>query len=235
MNARDEVLARMRASLRSRSLTRPDASACPCQALDRERLGRIFAEEAASQGCVVHRAAGPTDVGRILDGLVTGWGISTIALSDDEVVRGLVACSWAARTSVGIVRACGFSDRDTLREAVFGVDASLTGADVAAAESGTVVMCHRGDLPRLLTVAPPCHIVLVPTDRIVMDLETAVRKGQELLMDEGGQVCLITGPSSTSDIQAVHFKGMHGPEKVAVILVEMALECRELDTLKEGA
>jgi len=33
------------------------------------------------------------------------------------------------------------------------------------------------------------------------------------------QFAFITGPSATADIQAINFKGMHGPVKVFVIFI----------------
>jgi L-lactate utilization protein LutC len=33
------------------------------------------------------------------------------------------------------------------------------------------------------------------------------------------QFSFITGPSATSDIQGIEFKGMHGPKKVFVIMI----------------
>jgi len=35
-----------------------------------------------------------------------------------------------------------------------------------------------------------------------------------------GHVALIAGPSMTADIQATPFKGMHGPRKLMIILIE---------------
>ena len=50
-------------------------------------------------------------------------------------------------------------------------------------------------------------------------LTTAVEQVFSQGLKAPSQFCFITGPSSTGDIQAVQFKGMHGPVKVIVIFV----------------
>jgi len=59
----------------------------------------------------------------------------------------------------------------------------------------------------------------VPAGRLYPVYENAVEQVFSQGLEAPSQFCFITGPSSTGDIQAVQFKGMHGPVKVIVIFV----------------
>jgi L-lactate dehydrogenase complex protein LldG len=112
-----------------------------------------------------------------------------------------------------------FEDREAYKNCVFNeVNAGITTADFAVAESGTLVMVHDRLNSRLISLAPVLHIAVVPVDRVVPVYEHAV---ETLLgkVDIPAHITFVTGPSMTADIQGVMFKGMHGPRKIAVILV----------------
>jgi L-lactate dehydrogenase complex protein LldG len=137
----------------------------------------------------------------------------------DDVVMPLHLSEWAKDKGVSLVSAGALKDQSAYREAVFQVDAGITGADFAVAESGTIVLFHRKDQARLLSLAPPLHIVLIPVERVVPVYEKVIEAAYDRETPPS-QISFITGPSATADIQATPFKGMHGPQKLLVILMK---------------
>jgi L-lactate dehydrogenase complex protein LldG len=117
-----------------------------------------------------------------------------------------------------------FSDRKAFRESAFTVDAGITSADFAVAETGTLGMIFHKDQPRLVSIVPPVHVAIVPVDKLYPVYENVIEQVFKNADKIPSQFCFITGPSSTSDIQGVNFKGMHGPVKIFVIFIMSASE-----------
>ncbi len=71
---------------------------------------------------------------------------------------------------------------------------------------------------RLISLLPPAHIAVVPRDRILTGLDelfTLLPNPAE----ETSSMVLITGPSRTADIEQILVRGVHGPGKLAVVVV----------------
>lgn len=88
----------------------------------------------------------------------------------------------------------------------------VTWAELAIAETGTVLLDTGPDRPRLASLAPPTHIVLVRENAIVAHLEEAMSQ-----FASGRTSVLITGPSRTADIEGVLVRGVHGPGELIVV------------------
>jgi len=92
-----------------------------------------------------------------------------------------------------------------------------TGCDCLVAQTGSIFVSTRSAGGRALSIWPPVHLVIARRDQIVPDLPAAFA----LLRDRyGGRwpsaLCLITGPSRTSDIEKTLVLGAHGPKRLAV-------------------
>ena len=101
------------------------------------------------------------------------------------------------------------------------VDAGLTLSHASIAETGTVVLRSSPQAPRLLSLVPPVHIVIVDAQRVYdsfFDLMQQEAWAQGLPTN----VILVSSPSKTADIQQVLAYGAHGPKQLVVILVEGA-------------
>lgn len=98
------------------------------------------------------------------------------------------------------------------------VRVGITGADAAFATTGTLVLAASATQGRLPSLLAPLHIALVPRARIFPRLEEwLVAEGQATLRGSNG-VVLVTGPSSTGDIEQHHILGAHGPEDLHVVV-----------------
>jgi L-lactate dehydrogenase complex protein LldG len=104
------------------------------------------------------------------------------------------------------------------RDASFG----LCEADWAVAETGSVVVCSSAEVRRGYSLVPPAVGFFVTERRIVPSVGDVLR---ELPTDGHALpscVSFVSGPSSTSDLAAVHVVGVHGPGEVFVWVIERA-------------
>lgn len=99
------------------------------------------------------------------------------------------------------------------------IDAGLTLSHTSIAETGTIVLRSSPLAPRLLSLVPPVHIVIVDTAHVYDTLF-------DLMHQEGWaqglptNVILVSSPSKTADIQQTLAYGAHGPKQLVVMLVE---------------
>jgi L-lactate dehydrogenase complex protein LldG len=218
-SARDEILARLRTGSRRPVPHRPDLPPLRELALDLEGLISLFSENLAVQGGVVHYTTGKDGLLATLGEILRSEEVRRAVVGSDNVVMPLNLPQWAKDKGLALESAAALKDQPAYREAVFQADAGITGGDFAVAESGTIVLFHGKDQPRLLSLAPPLHIVLIPVERVVPVYEKVIEAAYARETPPS-QISFITGPSATADIQATPFKGMHGPQKLLVILMK---------------
>ena len=97
------------------------------------------------------------------------------------------------------------------------VDGVMTGATLAIAETGTVVLQNvAGQGRRALTLVPDYHLCVVRVEDVV---ETVPEAFERLRATAGLATTFVSGPSATADIEMTRIKGVHGPRFLDVILV----------------
>lgn len=97
-------------------------------------------------------------------------------------------------------------------------DIGLTTAVVAAAETSTLGLAFDAAHRRRTALVPPVHIALVPAVRLVGGYADALGTLGALRPVPSG-IRLVSGPSSSGDIEQVHIRGMHGPVQVHVVVI----------------
>ena len=101
-----------------------------------------------------------------------------------------------------------------------GFDGVLTGATVAVAATGTIVLTAGPEEGRrALTLVPDLHVCVVEEHRIVELVPEAIRSLAAVIRDERRPVTFISGPSATSDIELSRVEGVHGPRSLVVLVV----------------
>jgi L-lactate dehydrogenase complex protein LldG len=117
----------------------------------------------------------------------------------------------------------GADDRAARLDDLEAVTVGITGADVAVAESGSMLLLSDAGRGRMASLLPPMHIALIPAERIVQTLPDAFallksEYGDQLLRDRSN-LAIISGPSRTADIELSLTLGVHGPKEVHVIVI----------------
>lgn len=94
-------------------------------------------------------------------------------------------------------------------------DAVVTGAAVAVAETGTVVLDGSPDQGRrVLSLLPDRHVCVLRSDQVVATVPQALAR-----LTPQRPLTWISGPSATSDIELIRVEGVHGPRQLHVILL----------------
>jgi L-lactate dehydrogenase complex protein LldG len=206
VNAREEVLGRIRTALGE---TRPTGT------------------EVVRDYRRAHPVTGPAVLDLLVD-RVEDYRATVLRCGADEVGRTVVAAldqglgaGWVAGDVVvapGLPeswRPAG-ADVDDDRPAVRLADraASVTGAAVAIAETGTLVLdgspvCGR----RALSLLPDCLVCVVTADQVVGGVPEGLAR-----LDPLRPLTMVSGPSATSDIELQRVEGVHGPRTLLVVL-----------------
>jgi L-lactate dehydrogenase complex protein LldG len=98
-----------------------------------------------------------------------------------------------------------------------GIDAALTSAKSAAADTGSVILWPSAREPRLMSLVPPVHFIVLEAATIHANLHTAMA-AERWAVAMPTNALVISGPSKTADIQQTLAYGAHGPREVIVLL-----------------
>ena len=114
--------------------------------------------------------------------------------------------------------------RKLLREKYFEADIGMSGANVVAADTGTLFIIENEGNIRLATGAPPVHIALVGMEKLVPTLSDAFKVSEVTWRYANytvpSYVSMVSGPSKTGDIEKVTTYGAHGPKDFHVIFMD---------------
>ena len=215
MSAREKILGRLRAANAAASAA-PDVVSFYAQRPHDDHATRVerLVLNLKNAMAEVHRTSSaelPATVARI----VNDKGLATVAIGPKVLAQALL-CD-ALKT------ACTLLPVTTARaeeSALFNrVDAGLTLSHAAIAETGTVVLWCGPQAPRLLSLVPPVHLVVVDASRTVDTLFDLMHQ-QDWSKGLPTNVVLVSSPSKTADIQQTLAYGAHGPKQLVVLLVE---------------
>lgn len=96
-------------------------------------------------------------------------------------------------------------------------DAAITTSQGGIAESGSLILWPTPEEPRLMSLVPPVHIVLLDSDNIFETFAQAI-KSQQWVKHMPTNALLISGPSKTTDIEQTLIYGVHGPKRLIVLI-----------------
>jgi len=141
-----------------------------------------------------------------------GVGSKRVMLTDLPLIRSL---SLAEHLETQGFEA-KYASQITLDEA-YDFDAGVTEVDYAIAESGTLVIRHRPEHNRAISLVPFVHVAILQPKNFLPDLidlmDRLTKEGT------GSGVTLISGPSKTADIELNVVTGVHGPNIVKAFIL----------------
>ena len=193
--------------------------------LSHDKLVDKFVEEAEKIRVTVHRCR-VNDLASCI-GSIVGAGVPDTGDSCDVVCasdgRFEDAGLYDAMNKCDLVKTVHVWDATRGQE---NVDIALTAtygvtyATAGIAETATVVQPTSPECGRAISLLPLVHIAVVDASTIVPTM-IDVMKGYEAKRAKlPSQVCFISGPSATADIELVRVEGVHGPMYVHYVVVE---------------
>ncbi len=217
MSARELILGRLRGAAPLEPPPLPDVAgwyaARRRQESPAERLGRLREALEAARA-------------EVYDTTDSGWPDRLHSIAAAKKLRTLLI---APATEHGArLAACPCEDLrlvpyeapiESWRAAMFtDIDGALTRAKSAIAETGSLVIWPDSREPRLMSLVPPVHLVLLDATSIHADLDAAMAAEH---WNDGlpTNALLISGPSKTADIQQTLAYGAHGPRELIVLIV----------------
>lgn len=200
---------------------KPDvpASARITDGLSHDQLVDMFVDEAQKVRVSVHRCKASEAASTIAAIIAQGEA------DNDRVVMG----ADDALANLGIKNALSHAtiwdpaQEDDLiamaKEAGYGI----TYANAGIAETGTIVQVINSSCGRSVSLLPLVHIAVLPSSSIVPTMRACLESLHGETGDHSGmpaQICFISGPSATSDIELVRVEGVHGPMYEHYVVVD---------------
>lgn len=183
-------------------------------------LTSLFCENASAMGMHVQRCT-LESLEQAVAGLIREVSVQSASVhAVDETLRGKLDQALQATE----VQRVDWPVR-SVRDELFDVDLGITQAWIAVAETGSLVAAADTDGGRSLSLVPPNHLAIVRAGDIVADVMDLMRILGDRHADLPSGVSMITGPSKTADIEGVLIKGVHGPGRVWIMVVEQEGSC----------
>jgi L-lactate utilization protein LutC len=226
-------MARTRGLFPATTAPRPADPEAVTEAIRRELAGRWpaalrkFREEFERVGGVFHHAARIDEVPALITRIaaerkarrVIAWATSNLGRLGDQLRADGLEVTEESRMPVSE------EQRRSFREAGARADIGVSGADLAVAETGSLVLISGAGKARSVSLLPPVHVAVFGKGALVESLEQVGTIFEALHRDpdrslSGASISFITGPSRTADIELTLTRGVHGPKEVQAVFVE---------------
>lgn len=150
----------------------------------------------------------------------TGEACAVVCADDDRFAQAGVYDAIKAQDLVTDLTVWDPARGDECIQAALTATYGITYTTGGIAESATVVQPTCPKCGRAVSLLPLAHIAVVDASAIVPTMFEVMKDFE----DKGGklpsQVCFISGPSATADIELVRVEGVHGPMYVNYVIVE---------------
>jgi len=220
VNARQRILATLRAGLAAAPLSVPAPPARPASLAIGPDAWALLAEVLAPLDVRLRLAATPAEAASHVADIARERGAQSYARWE-HMPAGLDLDAALAELSrvTNIGPGCC--------QALAHVDLGLTFAQAALLDSGSLVLIAGPQRPRSVSLLPPTHLCLVQRSALVPDvsaLPELLSRHREASGLLPSCLNLVTGPSSTADIELVLVRGVHGPGALDVVGLDWDLQ-----------
>lgn len=213
--SRSEILGRLRQALAHQAATEDMPTPVkqrltnhppgPLPAWSTQSVARFISKAEAAAGSI-RCIDSPADIPSAVCNYLSQQGLPpTLTIAGTPLLKGL---HWPQEMDIAR-REAGADDR-----------ATLSVANLAIAETGSLVLLSSADTPTSLNFLPEYAICVLQRQRIVDHMEDA----WNMIREEQGRmpraVNLITGPSRTADVEQSIQLGAHGPRHLHILLLD---------------
>lgn len=213
-SARDNILQRLRSINRETT----DKLARPVERRDWDQKERIerFIQHMTEVRAEIHHsseASWPVELCRIL----REKGVRRVAHGRGQKEFALLEAHLVSHQ----IEAVAYTDEiEEWKSSLFDqIDAGFTSCNGAIAETGSLIVWPDESEPRLLSLVPPVHCVVLRSSQIYSTLAEAMAD-QAWVSQMPTNPLLISGPSKSADIAQVLAYGVHGPRSLVIMLLE---------------
>lgn len=183
-------------------------------------LRQLFIENSKIAGTLVHQCTLDALNDTILT-VISELGEGPILVAECELLKEhkTVAALGEVHTKVHIWDS--EQSREANIETAESAGVGVSTVQAALAETGTVMVYSHGSHGRSVTLLPTTTIFIIREEQIVPRLTGSMHQIMEQ-QAEGlpASINFISGASSTADIELVRVQGVHGPVKIAYIIVD---------------
>ncbi|MEM4288228.1 MAG: LUD domain-containing protein [Candidatus Caldarchaeum sp.] len=181
-----------------------------------QNLLHLFCERFRKLNGEVILASDTGDVVRKVSELIKSHGVKSVFVSplfkelEDHVITSLSKEVRVFRMEDVVDNPVGKLDA---------VEAGISAAAAAIAETGTLVEIAYDDVDRLASSMPKLHIMLVKASTVVKSVNAVAGLIRESFKARRAAVTLISGPSRSGDIEQRLVVGIHGPHVVVAVVL----------------
>lgn len=172
-----------------------------------------FKQKAEAISARVYRVQGCPEAAREIARIIKELKINKIAVELSPLTKKLNLESSFSGSGAGVCV-------DDLRRQAVGADMGISTADLAIAETGTLVRDATAMEGRLVSMLPPVHLAVISTESLVPTLRDALDRYNNNLGTLPSYLTFISGPSRTADIERVLTIGVHGPGELHIIFID---------------
>ncbi len=226
-NAREAILFALRQGLKASPY--PDAKAGPGPGDGEPRpeipdhdFWKKFQEELKSLNAQVFFARDQTEARETLARILREQQVQSAVLWDHPVLEALGATQVLRDAGVKILP--NAASPENFCSQAEAADLGLTAAQAVILESGSIVVRAGKGMERATSLIPHVHLAVVARPEKLLhipDITELLRRWQDKDGRLPSAVHIITGPSSTADIELVKVFGVHGPLKLIVLVVAL--------------
>jgi len=214
-NAREEILGRLRTAKRQVPPSNP-VTDDPVQPAKGEV--EVFLREAQAVSAKVNVVSGRDAIAQAVKEFLSEKGVKSLFVVEDKRFDSAALKQVARDLNAEYVSTWELSEK-TYMDKAFACDVGITCCDWGVAETGSVVIFHRLEAPRLPSVSPPIHIGILYADKLLKSMEDLALVIKQQREQMPSAVTIISGVSRTADILLTPTLGMHGPLELLIILV----------------
>lgn len=212
---RDIVLGRIRSALADRPEPKLPAvpEVWPSTTPSPEKMLGQFEEALAAVQGEFHHCATIEEAQAKLRELMAELGTETVAAVDRPATQLI---------SEGLSETVRFANDDWTPDDIADYKLGMVASDFLLADTGTCMVASDTSTERLLCYLPPACVVVARTEQLREHLPDAWREVADQAADPDirGEFVFITGPSRTADIEKILILGVHGPQRLIVLVVD---------------